>query len=151
MDVTKDRRRKSQESRDAIGQRILAAILVEAVSHAPYSEMDDDWAGPVIVDFRRKGVRYAPARWFGQTSVALRQACSRAVRRMARDGLLECVTDLSRVRVRFVRPTAAGVRQAGASCDVADLRQSLAQSSWGKSVIDDLEAASGADRTQQAA
>lgn len=151
MDVTEDCRPKSQESRDAIGQRILAAILAEVVSHAPYGEMDDDWAGPMIVDFRRKGVRYSPARWFGQTSVALRQACSRAIRRLVRDGVLERVTDLSRERVRFVRPTAAGMRQAGASHDLADLRQSLAQTSWGKSVIDDLEAASGADRTQRAA
>ena len=147
MHVTEHRRRKSKTSRDAIAPRILAAILADVASHAPDSAMDEEWGGPMIVDFRRHGVRYDPVRWIGKTSVALRQACSRAVRRMVRDGLLERVTERRRERVCFVRRTAAGVRQAGAGCDVAALMQGLAPTNWGKGIIDDLGATSGSDGT----
>jgi hypothetical protein len=92
---------------------------------------------PAIWAMVTAGVPYRPAVWVGRPlPSAARMAWSRAARRLARDGMLRRITHAGRDRVRYVRPTAAGlaraIQLAGADADVGAIAEALRRTQWGR-------------------
>lgn len=151
------KRRKSRKPKRSLSAEVLLAVVADVARHAAFSELEEDLAGPMILAFRRFGVRYAPEFWLGRPSAAVRQSCSRAVRHLTQQGLLERVTEPVRDRVRFVRPTAAGLERAielaREALDRVAIAQGLSQTLWGSELLQVLSnrEGSGTDRaTEQA-
>lgn len=88
---------------DRILLQVLDAILVPPCTHKTLATY---------------GVPYTPCVWFGPLTSAQRHACRRAVRELVSKGYVCRVTDPTRNRTRYLRPTLDGVCRAVVLSDV---------------------------------
>lgn len=123
----------------SVEEQILMCVLaeIEVMPSIPGSPQRNHR----IREYRKRGIRYRPSAWRGHSlSVAERQRYSRATWRLVERGLLERDTECERDRVAFLRPTPQGLavamELAGVDANLPDLAVSLAQTSWGTTLLD---------------
>jgi len=117
---------------------ILNALLdeIETFGRREQAEWGDvGWAGR-LGNFRRAGVPYRPAVWFGgPLHCAARKAYSRAARRLDWAGLVWRIMHRRRDRVAYLQLTAAGLRRAlelrGFRVDREALAEGFRRTMWG--------------------
>jgi len=124
---------------------ILNALLdeIETLGRREQTEREEvAWAGE-YGDFRRVGVPYRPAVWFGgPLRWAARKAYSRAAKRLDWAGLVWRIMHRRCDRVAYLQLTALGLRRAlqlrGPGVDRTALAEGLRGTVWGADLADQV-------------
>jgi hypothetical protein len=121
---------------DARDRHLLLAALAEIEALAELDESLENAPDPGLAALVRVGIPYRPDGWFGETLCpACRKACSRALRRLERAGLMRLLTEPRRNRVTHVQLTPTGIRRAielaGDATDRVAIIEGLQRTAWG--------------------
>ena len=124
---------------------ILNALLdeIETLGRLEQAEWEDFWRSGEYEDFRRVGVPYRPAVWFGgPLSWAARKGYSRAAKRLDWAGLVWRIMHRRCERVAYLQLTALGLRHAlqlrGPGVDRTALAEGLRRTVWGADLADQV-------------
>jgi len=132
--------RKSKRRGTPHTAQVLIAILATLEHFASVGDRDTKDCSV----FRQHGIPYSPEKWLGRLpTVAERKRFSRAARQLEVEGSLERMTEASRDRVAFLRPTAMGLRRAsrlaGQYVNMAEVVRCVGQTEWGSELSRTLE------------